>query len=165
MKQLGRLTFFCGNMGSGKSTKSCQIAKKRNAVLLSEDEWLESLYPNKVHSLKDYIEYSNKLKPLVKSLVQNILKTGADVVMDFPANTTLQREWFKNIFSEIDSPHELIYLDVSNEICLKQIRKRRLEHPERASTDTEAMFEQVTKYFMEPSSDEGFNINKIGHSL
>ena len=158
------LIFFCGKMGAGKSTKSCQIAKERNAVLLSEDEWLESLYPNKIHSLKDYVEYSNRLKPLVKSLVQNMLKTGVNVVMDFPANTTSQREWFKSIFSEIDAPHELIYLDVSNEICLEQIGKRRLEYPERASTDTEAMFEQVTKYFMEPSSDEGFNIKKIGRN-
>jgi len=121
---------------------------------------LESLYPNKIRSLEDYIKYSNKLKPLVKSLVQNMLKVGANVVMDFPANTVSQREWFKSIFSEIDAPHELIYLDVSNKICLKQIAKRRLEHPERASTDTEAMFEQVTKYFVEPSSDEGFNIKK-----
>jgi len=154
------LIFFCGKMGAGKSTKSFQIAKERNAVLLSEDEWLESLYPNKIRSLEDYIKYSNKLKPLVKSLVQNMLKVGANVVMDFPANTVSQREWFKSIFSEIDAPHELIYLDVSNKICLKQIAKRRLEHPERASTDTEAMFEQVTKYFVEPSSDEGFNIKK-----
>lgn len=155
------LIFFCGKMGAGKSTKSFQIAKERNAVLLSEDEWLGSLYPNKIRSLEDYIKYSNKLKPFVKSLVQNMLKVGANVVMDFPANTTLQREWFKCIFSEIDAPHELIYLDVSNEICLKQIAKRRLEHPERASTDTEVMFEKVTKYFVEPLSDEGFNINKI----
>lgn len=155
------LIFFCGKMGAGKSTKSFQIAKERNAVLLSEDEWLGSLYPSKIRSLEDYIKYSNKLKPFVKSLVQNMLKVGATVVMDFPANTTSQREWFKCIFSEVDAPHELIYLDVSNEICLKQIEKRRLEHPERASTDTEVMFEQVTKYFVEPSSDEGFNINKI----
>lgn len=155
------LIFFCGKMGAGKSTKSRQIAEEKNAVLLSEDEWLESLYPNKIHSLKDYLEYSNRLKPLVKSLVQNMLNAGAVVVMDFPANTTSQREWFKSIFSQIDAPHELIYLNVSNEICLKQIKKRRLEHPERALTDTEAMFEQVTKHFREPASNEGFNVNKI----
>jgi len=41
-----------------------------------------------------------------------------------------------------------------------RLAKRRLEHPERASTDTKAMFEQVTKYFVEPSLDEGFNIKK-----
>ena len=155
----GVLTFFCGKMGAGKSTKSHLVAQEKNSVLLSEDEWLESLYPNSISSLEDYIKYSNQLKPQMKKLVQNILIVGTDVVMDFPANTVFQREWFKSIFSEIDASHELIYLDVSNEICLKQIAKRRLDHPERALTDTKAMFEQVTKYFVEPCSEEGLNIS------
>ena len=50
----GTLTFFCGKMGSGKSTKAREIAQKNNAVLLSEDEWLASVYPNKISSLNDY---------------------------------------------------------------------------------------------------------------
>ena len=157
----GVLTFFCGKMGAGKSTKSCEIAKDRNAVLLSEDEWLESLYPNKIASLEDYIEFSNLLKPQIKRLVQAILVTGTDVVMDFPANTISQREWFRNIFSEIDAPHKLVYIDLSNENCLKRIEKRRIQQPERAATDTEEMFEAVTRYFIEPQTEEKFNIIRV----
>jgi hypothetical protein len=59
----GEVIFFCGKMGAGKSTKSIEITQDRNAVLLSEDEWLESLYPNKVRSLDDYVKYSNLIKP------------------------------------------------------------------------------------------------------
>lgn len=156
----GVLTFFCGKMGAGKSTKARDIAKEKNAVLLSEDEWLESLYPNKILSLADYIKYSNRLKPQIKKLVQDILFTGTNVVMDFPANTLLQREWFTHIFSEIQASHELIYIDLSNERCLKHIEKRRIQQPERAATDTKEMFEAVTKYFVEPTSEEGFNLIK-----
>lgn len=157
----GTLIFFCGKMGSGKTTKSINIALERNAVLLSEDEWLESIYPEKIFSLNDYIKYSTLLKPQMKKLVHSILNTGTDVVMDFPANTTSQREWFKSIFLEVKAPHILIYIDVSNELCLKRIEKRRKEQPERSATDTVEMFEQVTKYFAEPSKDEGFNIKKV----
>ena len=157
----GKLTFFCGKMGSGKSTRSSAIAIERNAVLLSEDEWLNSLYPNKIASLTDYIEYSNQLKPQIKGLVQSILATGTDVVMDFPANTTSQREWFRCVFSEIDAPHELVYIDLSNDDCLKQIEKRRAQQPERAATDTKEMFEAVTKYFIEPQSEEDFNVRRV----
>lgn len=139
MKQ-GILTFFCGKMGAGKSTKSREIAQENNAVLLSEDEWLESIYPDKVASLQDYIKYSNQLKPQLKKLVQSILVTGTDVVMDFPANTISQREWFKSIFSEIEAPHYLIYIDLPNDVCLEQIAQRRIEKPERAATDTAVMF-------------------------
>ncbi len=146
----GVLTFFCGKMGAGKTTKSRKIAQERNAVLLSEDEWLSSIYPNRIKTLADYIEYSGLLKPQIKKLVQSILSSGANVVMDFPANTIQQREWFKAIFSEIQAPHELVYIDRPNEICLEHIAKRRIEQPHRAATDTEEMFELVTKYFCCP---------------
>lgn len=157
----GVLTFFCGKMGAGKTTKSREISQARNAVLLSEDEWLSSVYPNRIKTLADYIEYSGLLKPQMKKLVQSILSSGANVVMDFPANTIQQREWFKAIFSEIQAAHELVYIDQPNEICLEQIAKRRIEQPERAATDTEEMFVLVTKYFVAPTSDEGFNTTVI----
>jgi predicted kinase len=163
--QKGVLAFFCGKMGAGKSTKSREIALERNAILLSEDEWLESLYPNKIASLDDYVKYSNQLKPQMKDLVQAILVAGTDVVMDFPANTISQREWFRSIFSEIEAPHELVYIDLSNEECLRQIEKRRVEQPQRDKTDTQDMFEQVTKHFVEPRSEEGFNTTRIERSV
>lgn len=98
----------------------------------------------------------------MKKLVQSILTTGTDVVMDFPANTIPQREWFRSIFSEIQAPHNLIFIDLPNEVCIEQITTRRTEQPERAATDTEEMFEQVTKYFVAPTSAEGYNIMVVG---
>lgn len=148
-------------MGAGKSTKAQEFASERNAVLLSEDEWLESLYPNKISSLDDYIKYSRRLKPQIKKLVQSILLTGTDVVMDFPANTVSQRAWFKGIFTEVDAPHSLVFIDVGNATCLERIEKRRIEQPERAATDTVEMFEQVTKYFVAPTTEEGFHLIRI----
>lgn len=160
----GTLIFFCGKMGSGKSTKSKEVALESNAVLLSEDEWLESIFPKKISSLEDYIKYSNLLKPQIKKLVQSVLNTGTNVAMDFPANTNSQREWFKDIFSEIKASHSLIYIEATNEVCLKQIAKRRIEEPRRAETDTVEMFEQVTKYFVEPVSEEGFEITRVARN-
>ena len=81
--------------------------------------------------------------------------------MDFPANTVNQRKWFKELFTEANEPNELIYLNVSNNICLRQLEKRRLEQPERAIYDTESMFIEVTKYFQEPDPSEGFNLQVV----
>lgn len=161
MKTNGTLHFFCGKMGAGKTTKSKQVAHDQNAVLISEDEWLESLFPGQIATFDDYLKFSHQLKPLVTSHVQSILRTGTDVVMDFPANTVSQRKWFEKVFSEINAPHELILINVSNEICLKQIAQRRTKQPERASFDTEEVFHHVTSFFEEPSSDEGFNIKLV----
>ena len=158
MKQLGTLYFFCGKMGAGKSTKSKQVAVDKRAVLLSEDEWLESLYPNQITSFEDYLKFSAQLKPLVKKHVQNILSVGTDVVMDFPANTQKLRKWFLEMVSEVNANHQLIFLNLTNEQCLRQIAQRRIEKPERAAFDTEAVFLHVTNYFEAPEASEGLNI-------
>lgn len=158
MSKRGTLTFFCGKMGAGKSTKSKALAIDKNAVLLSEDDWLASLYPDQISTFEDYLKFSALIKPLVKSHVQNILKTGTNVVMDFPANTVRQREWFKQLCTEIACGHELVFLDLSNEQCLSQVAKRRVEQPERAQFDTEAVFNHVTSFFETPLENEGFKI-------
>ena len=163
--KIGTLVLFSGNMGAGKSTKSKQITQERNAVLISEDEWLSILYPNQIATFNDYLHYSSLLKPLVKAHVVNILKTGTDVVMDFPANTVNQRKWFKELVSEANAPNELIYLNVSDDICLRQIAKRRIENPERAIYDTESMFNEVTRYFQEPNQSEGSNIQILERNV
>ncbi|WP_058307689.1 AAA family ATPase [Gracilibacillus massiliensis] len=158
MKQFGKLYFFCGKMGAGKSTKSKQLSIEKHAVLISEDEWLSSLYPNQIATFEDYLKFSAQLKPLVKKHVQNILSVGTDVVMDFPANTQKQRKWFLDMASEINASHQLIFLNLNNEKCLRQIAQRRNEQPERGDFDTEEVFNHVTKFFEAPESSEGLNI-------
>lgn len=164
MKNKATLIFLCGKMGAGKTTKSRQLAKEHNAVLLSEDEWLSTLYPQQINTFDDYLDLSRRLKPLIKSHVQNILSTNTNVVMDFPANTRQQRQWFKTLAEEVDAKPMLVYLDISNEQCLKQIAQRRIEQPERAQFDTEAVFHQVTKYFEAPESDEGLKLHSSSTS-
>lgn len=150
----GTLIFFCAKMGAGKSTLSKTIALTRNAVLISEDEWLSILYPSQINSFEDYISFSGRLRPLIKQHVQNILRAGSNVVMDFPGNTKKQRAWFNTLTSEVGAKAELIYLKVSDETCLKQIAQRRIEQPARAAFDTEAMFHHVTQYFEEPDIND-----------
>jgi len=160
MKEKGTLTFFCGKMGAGKTTKSKTVSIEKNAVLLSEDNWLEAHYPNQINSFDDFIKFSTRIKPFVKSHVQHILSTGTNVVMDFPANTKKQREWFKQLYDEIKCDQELIFLDLSDRECLARIAKRREEQPERARFDNEDVFNHVTQYFEAPSASEGFNVVK-----
>jgi len=165
MNQKGTLIFFCGKMGAGKTTKSKQIAKEKNGVLISEDELLESLYPNQINSFDDYIKFSKQIKPSIKTLVINILQTGTNVVMDFPANTKKQRKWFIELALQAKCNHQMIYLKVSDEICLNQIAQRAIEQPNRAKFDTQSVFYEVTKYFEEPEDSEALNIEIINRCV
>lgn len=154
----GTLIFFCGKMGAGKSTKSKEVAAERNAILISEDEWLEKLHPGEISTFDDYLHYSKRLKSLLQSHVEGMLRKGTNVVMDFSANSKRQRDWFKQIITNAGSPYEFYYLKVSDELCLKHIAQRRIEQPERAIFDTEEVFNKVNEYFETPQECEGLEI-------
>lgn len=161
MSAYGTLIFFCGKMGAGKSTLSEEIALERGAVLISEDEWLEGLFPGEIKDFNDYMRYSSRLKPVLTSHIEQVLLAGTSVVLDFPGNTRKQRAWFREIYSPKSIPHELYYLSVEDEVCLKQLKKRQREQPERAHFDTEEVFRMVTSYFEPPEESEAFNLQIV----
>ena len=152
------LTFFCGKMGAGKSTKASALAQAENTVLISEDEWLAALYPGQIKAPKDYRTYAELLKPPLKELAQSCLQAGVDVVMDFPANTRDQRQWLKSIADEVSAPLQLYVLDVDDETCLARIAARAEAEPLRAQTDTREMFYAMKPYFTLPEDNEGMNV-------
>ena len=161
MSQKGTLIFFCGKMAAGKSTLSKKMASQMGAILLSEDEWLATIYPDEINDFHSYIKYSSRLKPLVEKHVQELLNSAISVVMDFPANTKNQRQWFQSIYADHHIPHKLIYIEASDELCLMQIKKRRTTNPERSHFDTEEVFHQVNSYFQPPTPEEGFDIEIV----
>ena len=161
MKRQGKLFFFCGKMGAGKSTKASAVAADQQAVLISEDDWLAAHYPDQIKTFDDYLQLSRTIKPFIKSHVQRILAAGSSVVMDFPANTVRQRAWFTSLCHEVGAEHELIFLDLTDEQCLAQLACRRVEQPERAHFDTEAVFAHVTGFFEPPTDDESLNILRL----
>lgn len=146
--------FLCGKMGAGKSTAAMRLAAELDAMTVAEDDWLAQLYPGEINSFDDYLRCAARMKPLVKSLVQAFLRRGVSVVMDFPANTQRQRVWLKAISDECGADHRLIYLEADDRVCLERLGKRRLQQPERAAFDNEAVFHQVTKYFEPPTDAE-----------
>ena len=158
---VGKLIFICGKMGAGKTTLSKNLEREHRAILISEDEWLTTLYPGEINTLVQYSQYSERLKTKVKPLVHSILMSGATVVLDFPANTKTQRAWFKDIVESARASHQLIYIESSNERCLANIKHRALVQPERAKTDTPEMFVAVTQYFVPPSEREGLTVCQI----
>ena len=70
------LYFFCGKMSAGKPTRARRFAEAEKAVLFSEDEWLEMLYPEQIKTLDDYLHYSARLRPIVGIYVKNLPMTG-----------------------------------------------------------------------------------------
>lgn len=157
MTEKGILHFFTGKMAAGKSTLSKQIAANEKAVLICEDDWLTHLYEDEIGGLHDYVVYASKLKPLLNIHVANLLDSGVSVVLDFPANTRLQRQWFADLIDAGSYKHRLHYIEASDHQCLQQLRERS-EGLADSAFSCEEMFHQMTRYFQAPEDDEPFNI-------
>lgn len=142
-------------MGAGKSTLAREIARSRQAFLFSEDEWLESLYPQTIRSVSDYVTYSDRIKGPLEPLVIQLLSSHQRVVMDFPGNTVSQRAWLRGLSESAGVNHTCIYLDVPDEECIRRVLAR--GNPQ---TDTRSMFDAVTQYFEVPSDHEALTLIK-----
>lgn len=154
------LHFFSGKMAAGKSTLARRLAEQENAILIIEDDWLSKLYPQEINTIPDYLKYAARLKRVVSDHVLSLLSRGISVVMDFPANTIEQRNWFRSIYTKANVAHILHYIEVSDEVCKQHLKERSKDKPQGAAFTTEAEFDAITQYFRPPASEEGFNIHR-----
>jgi predicted kinase len=126
--------------------------------LIVQDEWLSKLFPGEIVDIPDFIKYSARLRDALAPHVCSLLSKGISVVLDFPGNTKTQRAWFRELFEDANADHELHYIDVTDELCKRQLRERSKDLPEGSAFTSDAEFDAITKYFQPPSDDENFNI-------
>jgi predicted kinase len=154
----GKLFFFCGKMAAGKSTLAREIACREDAILLVQDEFLNALFPDEMVDISSFVKYSYRLQNALSEPICSLLVKGISVVLDFPGNTRKQRAWFRQLFERAKVEHELHYVDVTDELCKHQLRQRSKALPEGSPFTSDAEFDEITKYFQEPSEDENFNV-------
>ena len=158
MSNNAKLVFLCGKIASGKSTLSRQLAKRENAVLLVQDEFIERLFPGEIVDIPTFVKYSSRVKKALESHICSLLSKGVSVVLDFPGNTRNQRAWFRHLFETSEADHELHFIDASDDLCKHQLKERSKGLPEGTAWTTDAEFEAITAHFDPPSIDERFNI-------
>ena len=93
----------------------------------------------------------------MKPHLVSLLKAGLSVVLDFPANTQTNREWMMSIIKESGASNRLHYLKVTDEVCKSRLRARNAEGMHEF-TASDQQFETITRFFAEPTADEGFDI-------
>lgn len=152
------LYFMCGKMAAGKSTYARALARTKNAVLLVQDEFFGTLYPGEILSIQDFVECSARVRDALSPHIRDLLSRGVSVVLDFPGNTRAQRRWFRELFEGADVGHELHFIDVSDELCKLQLRRRSEALPAGSAWTTDAEFDAITAYFQAPAEDEKFNV-------
>lgn len=152
------LYFMCGKMAAGKSTLSQQLAREKHAVLLVQDSLLEALYPGEIRTIPDFVKFSARLRDAMRPHIWQLLAHGVSVVLDFPANTRTQRQWFRELFEGAEVDHELHFIDVPDTLCKQQLKQRSAGMPAGSAWTTDAEFDAITAYFQAPEADEQFNV-------
>lgn len=155
--QSATLHLLCGKIAAGKSTLAAALAAAPKTIILSEDYWLSRLYPGEITTVADYVRCSAKLREAIAPNIENLLKSGLSVVLDFPANTPSIRAWMRGVIERSGAQHRLYYLDVPDHVCRERLRARNAAgiHEFGAS---DAEFDAITAHFIAPADDEGFNV-------
>ncbi|MDX8355086.1 ATP-binding protein [Cognatiyoonia sp. IB215182] len=151
------LHLVCGKIAAGKSTLCTHLAQAGGTILVSEDQWLHTLYSDEMKTIADFVRCSAKLRQAMTPHVIDLLKAGLSVVLDFAANTVEARTWIRQIIAQSGADHQLHLLDPPDHVCLARLKARNAkgDHPFHVTTSD---FEKVTKHFQPPTPDEGFNI-------
>ena len=149
------LHLLCGKIASGKSTLAAELAAAPGTVLISEDAWLAPLYGEEMLSVADYVRCAARLRAAMQPHLTALLQAGVSVVLDFPANTVENRAWMKTVIAQSGVAHRLHYLDTPDDLCKARLRARNAAG-EHAFAATDAQFDLITRYFVAPCEEEGF---------
>lgn len=148
---------LCGKIAAGKSTLALKLAAPARHVLVSEDVWLKGLFADEMTDAADYVRCAHKLRGVMGPHVAEVLRGGLSVVLDFPANTVVQRAWMRGILDATNAAHALHLLTPPDAVCLERLHRRNARG-DHAFAATEAQFHQFSKHFSAPTPDEGFTI-------
>lgn len=152
------LYFMCGKMAAGKSTLARQLAHATQALLWVQDDFLGALFPGEIISIADYVRCSARLREALGPRIHELLSRNISIVLDFPANTRNQRQWFRQLIDQAGVRHEMHYVDAPDEVCRRQLRLRSETRPPGTPWTSDGEFDAITAYFEEPAPDECFTV-------
>jgi predicted kinase len=154
---LPTLHLLCGKIASGKSTLAARLAAAPSSVRLSEDQLLARLYPGEIATLADYARCAARLREAMTPVVQDLLRAGVSVVLDFQANTPAVRRWMRGLVEGTGARCVLHHLEADDALCKARLRARNASGAHEYQVD-EATFDLFTGYFVPPGAEEGFEV-------
>jgi len=149
---MSKVYFICGFIGSGKTTYAKNLANEKSAFRFSIDEWMIPIHGE--HLERDvFDERLGILQDLFKASALEMLNLNVPVIFDFGFWTKSDRFSIVNWARVNKLEYELIYLDVSFEICEQRVGKRNLEKNKKNYTMTSEMLKLFWSRFEAPNNE------------
>lgn len=123
---MSKVYLICGKICSGKTTYAKELCVENNAVLLSVDEIMLSLF-DQCCGPELHQEYERRIKNYLFTKSLEIIEKGFDVVLDWGFWTMEERESVKEFYKSRTIDCELHYIEISDETWEQQLNKRNKE--------------------------------------
>ena len=144
-----RLLLTCGLPGAGKTTIARRLAADRNALRLTQDEWLIALGSSPWDA-----PTREKLDRELWRLAQDVLRLGLSVVLDFGLWTRIERDETRSVARGLGVGVELHYIDVPTDELWRRIQARNSEPPWNSYPIRRADFDEWLRMFQAPDAAE-----------
>lgn len=123
---MSKVYLVCGRICSGKTTYAKSICAEKNAILLSVDEIMLSLF-DQCCGENLHKDYERRIKNYLFDKSLEIIGKGFDVVLDWGFWTKEERNATKEFYKSRNIDCELHYVEVSDKTWEQQLNKRNKE--------------------------------------
>ncbi len=153
---MSKVYLICGKICSGKTTYAKKLCKRNNAILLSVDEIMLSLF-DQCCGRELHQEYERRIKNYLFDKSLEIIEKGFDVVLDWGFWTKEERNFTKNFYNSRNIDCKLHYIEVSDETWEYQLNKRNNEIIEKKTKAYYLEHNRALEFaamFVKPETDE-----------
>ncbi|WP_432938759.1 AAA family ATPase [Kribbella sp. CA-253562] len=144
------MTLLIGLPGSGKTTLARRLETERQALRLTPDEWMSSLFGTNEHEGKRWVLESD----LLWGVAARTLTLGTNVILDYGCWSREERELFRKRSEELGARTELIVLDLPLEVIWQRLDARNALLPAATFRVTRQELAEWDKLFQRPTPDE-----------
>lgn len=149
------VTMLCGKEGSGKSAYARQLKKQHNAMILSCDEMMLSLFDEYLG--EDHARVYDRCCKYLYRLAEDLAAAGVDVVLDFGFWSRRQRKEVRAAFKQKGIQTRLCHVTANQDVISQRLAKRNAalgEGTEKAYNIDEGMRALFDARFEEPGPEE-----------
>lgn len=153
---------IAGQIGSGKTSFARKLAKEKQALFFSTDQWIANLGVP-IGSHENYAKYYTGIRDRIFEVATQALNLGIPVVFDFGVNQPKGRQGLQKFANEAGASVEIYHISVPVEVCRARVHGRNKNKPKciHSFDFSDEDFDIISKNYEPPTDGEGLKIVEV----